>query len=334
MNRINIKKLAEALNISKSTVSRAFRDKDDINKETKEKILALAKELNFQPNHYASNLRDQRSKTIAVIIPELANNYFSQVIHAIEKYARSKNYQILIYVTDDDYKKEVSFIKNLYNGRVEGIIMSVSGEAEDHKYLLENSQIPLVFFDRVYEDIPTPRVITNDYESSFAATEHLIKQGCKHIAYLVINKNLSIGKTRLQGYSEALKKHHIEYNDDLVIDCSNSYKKNSAILKEALTRLKPDGIFSSVERLAFASYYACEKLKISIPEDLKIISFSSLEIAALLNPALSTITQPADEIGSEAARLLFNILEGKSQPENLEVVLQSKLIKRKSTATG
>lgn len=334
MNRINIKKLAEALNISKSTVSRAFRDKDDINKETKEKILALAKELNFQPNHYASNLRDQRSKTIAVIIPELANNYFSQVIHAIEKYARSKNYQILIYVTDDDYNKEVSFIKNLYNGRVEGIIMSVSGEAEDHKYLLENSQIPLVFFDRVYEDIPTPRVITNDYESSFAATEHLIKQGCKRIAYLVINKNLSIGKTRLHGYAEALKKHRIEYNDDLVIDCSNSYKKNSVILKDAFTRLKPDGVFSSVERLAFASYYACEKLKISIPEDLKIISFSSLEIAALLNPALSTITQPADEIGSEAARLLFNILEGKRQPENFEIVLQSKLIKRKSTATG
>ena len=334
MNGINIKKLAEALNISKSTVSRAFRDKDDINKETKEKILALAKELNFQPNHYASNLRDQRSKTIAVIIPELANNYFSQVIHAIEKYARSKSYQILIYVTDDDYKKEVSFIKNLYNGRVEGIIMSVSGEAEDHKYLLENSQIPLVFFDRVYEDIPTPRVITNDYESSFAATEHLIKQGCKRIAYLVINKNLSIGKTRLHGYSEALKKHHIDYNDELVIDCSNSYKKNSVILKDAFTRLKPDGVFSSVERLAFASYYACEKLNISIPEDLKIISFSSLEIAALLNPALSTITQPADEIGSEAARLLFSILEGKSQPKNFEVVLQSKLIKRRSTDRG
>lgn len=335
MDRINIKKLAAALKLSTSTVSRAFRDNSDINKETKERILSMANELNYQPNHYASNLRDQRSKTIAVIVPELANNYFSQAIHGIEKVAREKDYQILIYVTDDDYEKEVSFIRHLQNGRVEGIIMSVSGEANDHNYLNERGKkrLPLVFFDRVYDDIITPRVTTNDYESSFLATEHLIECGCKNIAYLVVNKSLSIGKTRLLGYLDALNKHNIIFRDELVIDCSNDHKKNLDILKKAFGELKPDGIFSSVERLAFASYYACYDMNIRIPEDIKVISFSSLEIAPLLNPALTTITQPALDMGRKAARLLFNVLEHPSDDSYIsaEFVLKSKIIKRKSS---
>ena len=242
MDQINIKKLAAALNLSTSTVSRAFRNNSDINKDTKERILMMAQEMNYQPNHYASNLREQRSKTIAVIVPELANNYFSQAIHGIEKVAREKDYQILIYVTDDDYEKEVAFIKSLQNGRVEGIIMSVSGEANDHNYLLENGKkrLPLVFFDRVYDDIITPRVTTNDYESSFSATEHLIECGCKDIAYLVVNKSLSIGKTRLLGYMDAISKHNIPFRDEFVIDCSNDQNKNKEILKAAFSHSSVD----------------------------------------------------------------------------------------------
>jgi len=213
--------------------------------------------------------------------------------------------------------------------------MSVSGEANDHNYLNKfgTKRLPLIFFDRIYEDIDTPRVITNDYDSSFLATEHLIEQGCKRIAYLVVNKSLSIGKTRMQGYIDALAKHQVPFDEHLIVDCSNSYEENSIIIKEALTGLKPDGVFTSVERLAFATYYACYDLKINIPTDLKVISFSSLEIAPLLNPSLTTITQPATEIGEEAARLLFSILDSnanKNTPN--EVVLTSKIIKRNSTS--
>jgi len=189
-----------------------------------------------------------------------------------------------------------------------------------------------VFFDRVYEDIITPRVITNDYDSSFSATQHLIKQGCKRIAYLVINKNLSIGKFRMQGYIDALLKYNIPYDDRLVVDCTNSYSKNNVILKQMLTELKPDGVFTSVERLAFATYYACYDLNISVPDQLKVIGFSSLEIAPLLNPSLTTITQPATKIGIEAANLLFKMLENpESVDPNEKIVLNSKLIKRRST---
>jgi LacI family transcriptional regulator len=334
MDSINIKKLAKELNLSTSTISRAFRDNSEISEKTRNLILKKATELNYQPNHYASNLREQKSKTIAVIVPELANNYFSQAIKGIEKVARARGYHILIYVTDDDFKKEVNFIQHLHNGRADGIIMSVSGEANDHNYLNKfgSKRLPLVFFDRVYDDINTPRVITNDYDSSFEATEHLIEQGCKRIAYFVINKALSIGKTRMQGYLDALAKHKINFDERLVVDCSNSYEKNSQIIADALNLLKPDGIFASVERLAFATYYVCQNLNINIPNDLKIISFSSLEIAPLLNPSLTTITQPALEIGTQAANLLFKILSKKEEDNiNKELVLESKIIKRNST---
>jgi LacI family transcriptional regulator len=334
MDNINIKILAKELKISTSTISRAFNGSADINKDTKEKILAFAREHNFLPNHYASNLRDKKSRTLAVIIPEIANDFFAQAINGIEEIARKKGFYILLYRTDDIFEKEVSFVNYLNNGKVDGIIMSVSGEANDHNYLrkLEQKNIPVVFFDRVYEDIEAAKVITNDYESSYAATEHLIDTGCKRIAYLVVNKSISIGKVRLQGYVDALQKHGIAFNDELIIDCSNDEKVNYSILKKVLEELKPDGIFSSVERLAFATYYVCNDLNINIPRDLKVISFSSLHIAPLLCPPLSTITQPAFELGSKAASLLFEELESKGLPiQKKQHVLKSRLYIRKSS---
>ncbi len=334
MDNINIKVLAKKLNISTSTISRAFNGSTDINKETKERILAFAREHNFLPNHYASNLRDKKSKTLAVIVPEIANDFFAQAINGIEEVARKKGFYILLYRTDDIFEKEVSFINYLNNGKADGIIMSVSGEANDHNYLrkLEQKNIPIVFFDRVYEDIDVSKVTTNDYESSFDATEHLISTGCKRIAYLVINKSISIGKVRMQGYVDALVKHGVPFDDELVIDCSQDEKINYSIIKQVLEDLKPDGIFSSVERLAFATLYVCNDMNISIPDDLKIVSFSSLQIAPLLNPALSTITQPAYEMGIKAATLLFDALEKKGQfVPRKHIVLKSKLFVRKSS---
>jgi LacI family transcriptional regulator len=334
MDSINIKKLAKELNISTSTVSRAFNGNTDINKDTKERILAYAKLHNYLPNHYASNLRDKKTKTLAVIVPEIANDFFSQAINGIEEVARKKGFYILLYRTDDVFEKEVSFVNYLNNGKADGIIMSVSGEASDHNYLrqLEQKHIPVVFFDRVYEDIDAAKVTTNDYDASFSATEHLIKTGCKKIAYLVVNKSISIGKVRMQGYLDALAKHKVLFDDTLVIDCSNDEKVNYKILKKVLQEVKPDGIFSSVERLAFATYYVCNDLGISIPNDLKVISFSSLRVAPLLAPALSTITQPAYEMGVKAATLLFEALENNGNGvAKKEHVLKSKLYLRKSS---
>jgi len=334
MDKINIKILAKELNLSTSTISRAFNGSTDINKDTRDRILAVAREHSFLPNHYASNLRDKKTKTLAVIVPEIANDFFAQAINGIEEVARKHGFYILLYRTDDVFEKEVSFVNYLNNGKADGIIMSVSGEGNDHKYLdnLRQKNIPVVFFDRVYEDIDAPKVTTNDYDSSFAATEQLLQTGCRKIAYLVVNKSISIGKTRMQGYVDALAKHKVPFIDELVIDCSNDEKVNTKILTKVLKDIKPDGIFSSVERLAFATYHVCNTLGVSIPNDLKLISFSSLGIAPLLSPALSTITQPAFEMGVKAATLFFEALENKDvdMPKKHHV-LKSKLFIRRSS---
>lgn len=332
MRNINIKELALRLDLSKSTVSRAFRGHSDINIETKERILKVAKELNYQPNHHASNLRAQKSKNIAIIVPQIANNFFSQAIDGIETVAREKGYHLLIYLTADNFESEVAYVNDLYDGRADGIIMSVSGEANDHSYMnkLQEQHIPLVFFDRVYDDIHTAKVVTNDYGSSFEATMHLVEAGCKNIAFLVANKQLSIGKMRMQGYLDALKHASLPFNDELIIDCCNDDTKNYNIISDAFKNMKIDGIFASVERLAFAAYYVCHDLRIIIPNQIKVISFSSLEIAPLLNPALTTITQPAYDMGVQAATLLFRMLEH-DDPVNDHMVLCSSITIRRST---
>src|SRR5699024_5191752 len=162
------------------------------------------------------------------------------------------------------FDKEVEFMSELHNGRVDGIIMSVTGESKDHSYMhkIRKKSIPLVFFDRVYDDVVASKVLTNDYESSFTATKHLVEKGCQKVVYLVVNKNLSIGKMRMQGYCDALESSGIKFSEDLVIDCSNDMSSNMELLGQVFQTVKPDGVFASVERLALASYYVCHDLGI------------------------------------------------------------------------
>jgi len=329
---INIKELAQALNLSTSTVSRAFRDKNDINPQTKQFILDKAKELGYYPNIYASNLRGSKSRTLAVIMPELANNFFSLAVKGIEKVAQANGYHTLVYVTDSSYEKEVSIVEDLFNGRVEGIIMSVSGEGTDHHYInkLKDSKIPLVFFDRIYDDIDVPKVVTDDYESSFKATEYFLKKGLEKVAFLVIDKSVSIGNARLQGYLEAHKKCKKPVDKNLIVDCSNDFDESYDAIKKAIAMYQPEALFASVERLATAAYRVCNDLKINIPKDIKIISFSNLSIADLLQPSLSTITQPAEALGREAAKLIFGVLNGLQLPDK-EQILRSEIIHRSSS---
>lgn len=335
MDKINIKKLARELNVSTSTISRAFRGYSDINPQTKERILSAASRLNYQPNIYASNLREMKSKNIAVIIPEIANNFFSQVIDGLERITREKGYNILIFRTENDFEKQVAFINQLNNGSVDGVLMSACGETGDQEYLqrLLRKNIPVVFFDRVYDDIEAPKVTTNDYESSFKGTRHLIERGCKRIAHLVIDKNFSLSSVRMAGYRDALQQSGLPFEKKLVLDCGLNDKKNYALIKKAFQTLQPEGIFASVERLAFTTYHVCQDMQINIPRQVKVLSFSSLEIAPLLNPGLTTITQPAYEMGTKAALLLFKALEQPAgMPLTDHLVLNSSLIKRDSTA--
>ena len=334
MESVNIKKLAQILNLSISTVSKALRDSHDIGKTTKEKVLKLAEELNYQPNPHASSLRKHKSKTIAVIIPEIDNNYFALAINGIESVAREKGYHVLIYLTHEDFANEIAFTRHLNSGRVDGVLISVAHNDKDflHLHDLKKKGLPIIFFDRVCEDFDTAKIITDDFESGYLATKHLIEQGCKRIAHLGISRNLSIGNKRLKGYIQALKDRNIPVAESLMIECTNEHDEDIVIIRELFKNQKPDGIFASVEKYAISTYEVCRELNLNIPHDVKVIGFSNLQTAAFLNPSLSTITQPAYEMGKEAATMLFKALDKKLfQLKDEDIVLQSTLIPRDST---
>ncbi len=332
---MNLRDLAKELNLSISSVSRALRDSKEISTATKQKVMAKAKELNYHANPFASNLRRQKSKTIAVVIPEIANNFFSLAINGAESYAQKKGFHVLIYQTHDDVQQEISIAKHLQNGRVDGVLISLSSQTNDttHFQDLKNKGVPLVFFDRVAENIDVPKITTNDYESGYNAAQHLIENGCRKIAFLSISNNLSIANNRLKGYVDALKKHGLKKEKSFIINCDTDKEKNKTLIKNLLQSAdRPDAIFACVEELAVSTYIICEELKLNIPRDVKIISFSNLQTAAILNPSLTTITQPAYEIGREAAAVLFKILDNKEAIlPSKEIVLNSTLIVRKST---
>jgi LacI family transcriptional regulator len=332
---MNIKHLAKALDLSISTVSKALRDSHEISSPTKNRVLAKAREMNYEVNPFASSLRKQKSKTIAVVIPEVVNDFFGPVINGIESVAQEKGYHVLIYLTHEDMEKEVSIISLLQNGRVDGIMMSLSEQTSNTTHLeeLREKDIPMVFFDRIAEHMLVPKVTTDDYNSSIRATEHLIRNGCRRIAFLSISQNLSISNKRMNGYVETLKKFKLPHEDSLIISCVGDEAQNKQMIRNLLQQKdRPDGIFASVEKLAIATYEICEELKLNIPKDVKVLTFSNSYTAALLNPSLTTITQPAFEIGRESASILFKLVEKRGHNFLLEkTVLNSTLIERNST---
>lgn len=334
---MNLKQLAKELGLSFSTVSKALRDSHEISSSTKERVLAKAKELNYQVNPLASSFRKQKTKTIAVVIPEVVNDFFGPVINGIESIAVEKGYHVLIYLTHEDIKREIAITQVLQHGRVDGIMISLSAQTTDtaHLAVLKEKKIPLVFFDRIAEHIDAPKVITNDFSCGAEATEHLIENGCKRIAFLSISQSLSISNRRMNGYVEALKNNNIALDDSLIIYCDGNSPNDNVLIRELLSRkARPDGIFASIEHLALAAYDICDELNLKIPKDVKIICFSNLKTAGLLNPSMTTITQPAFEMGREGASILFKLIEKKGNHFHLEkTVINSKLIKRNSTST-
>lgn len=334
MDNINLKKLAKELNLSASTVSRALRGSHEISQETKDRVKALAEKLGFRPNPYASSLRQSKSKTIAVIVPEIENNFFSQAMNGVEEVAQKKEYHVLIYLTHEDFHKEKEILKVLRNGRVDGVMISVSNTTKnfDHLSALAESGLPLVCFDRVAESIDVPLVITDDEEAGYKATMHLLEQGCKRIAFLSMANNLSISSGRKNGYLKALQKKGLT-SEACVVECGPDEEKNRQQIRQLLKLKKaPDAIFAAVEKLAINTYEICHEFGINIPEKLKVISFSNLSAAALFDPALSAIVQPARDIGKEAAAVLFKLIDKKPLLESeKKITLPSRLVKRKST---
>lgn len=338
MDNITIKMLAKELNLSTAAISKALRDSHEISSETKQRVQQLAAKLNYIPNAYAGSLRCKKSNTIAVVLPEVADSFFSLAINGIEAVAEEKGYHVLIYLTHENFLREQAILKNFQSGRVDGVLMSLTAETDSYQHIcdLYSKEIPLVFFDRICEDVNTAKITTNDFESSYLATQHLIDCGCKKIAILSISNHLSISNKRLAGYEQALKDNFADHPPVNIVCRGNDTATNTRFLKRTMREEdRPDGIVATVEKLTTDVYLTCKELQLSIPQDVKVVSFSNLSSAGILNPSLSTITQPAFEMGKAAAITLFNSLEKKScnlQDKNL--VIPSALIIRGSTVLG
>jgi LacI family transcriptional regulator len=335
VTNVTIKMLANQLGLSISTVSKAISDSHEISAATKQRVNDLVEKLNYKPNPYASSLRTKNSKTIGVVLPEVADSFFAQAINGIESVAEEKGYHVLIYLSHESFEREEQILKDFESGRVDGVLISVAKETVQHKHIdsLVEKKIPLVFFDRVIDEVATTKIITDDHQAAYTATDHLIKQGFQQILFLSFSQTLSISGKRLEGYKKTLLDNKLKFADNNVLKFSGDAKKdNRRLLKKLMSMKKGIGVLASVEKLALPVYQACEELKLRIPEDVGLISFSNLDSAAFLHPPLTTITQPAFEMGKAAAALLVKALERKNfELTDEEIVIPSILIIRKST---
>ena len=334
-HQVTIKDLARHLNISVATVSRAMRDMPEIKAETRDAVLKLAKEWDYQPNILATNLVKSRTKTIGVIVPDLAYHFFASVIKGIEEEAIARGYSLLLTQTSELYERELINVQNLSRGQVEGFIVSISQETTDFEHLkrLQRKGIPLVFFDRDADEIDVPKVMVDNVGAAYEATKHLIENGSKRIAFLAGPSNVTVSNLRQSGYEKALKDSGMQLDKTLVVH--GNYNLQQAIdLTNELFEIEtpPDGIVVVSDRLAVGAIAALRKKNIRIPEDVAIVSFNDDPICTIVTPTLTSVAQPTLEMGKMAMSLLLNKIEKPDSIDKPEVkVFKTELKIRESS---
>ena len=343
IRRITLKEIANELNVSISTVSKSLKDSHEIGVETREKIKAFAKAHNYRPNNIALSLKNRKTKTIGVIIPEIVHHFFSIVINSIEKFSTENGYNVIIAVSNESFEKEVLNMETLANGHIDGIIMSIAKETlkkQDFHHIRETIDlgIPVVLFDRVISDLKCDKVIVNDKQAAKEATQTLIDDNRKNILLLTSEDYVSVGNLRTEGYLEALKDNDIIPDSDLIIKVKD--KKGSQIemnyledeLEKVLKSKKVDAILGVNEIYAGSALKVLKKNKIIVPDEISIISFTDGVISRYSSPSLSTISQHGEIMGERSAKLLINKLTGKTDPLEFKTeIIKCSLIKRESS---
>jgi LacI family transcriptional regulator len=335
---VTIKDIAKALGFSTSTVSRALRDSYEISTETKKIVLEYAEKINYHPNPIALSLKERRSCSIGVIVCEIANPFFSQIINGIESIAYSKGYNIIISQSHESYERELIDLKYLASRSIDGLLISVSTETADFSHLKELHErgLPIVFFDRIVDDITTHKVVVDNLKGASDAINHLLSKGYKRIAHIANSRCLSITKSRIEGYESALLGHKIMIDDDLIQYCDHGgldYSEVEQVLEKLFSlKKKPDAIFASGDKITVACLRYFKNNNIKVPEDIALIGFSNSELTELLDPPLTIIKQPAFEMGEIATSLLLNLIESKRPVKDFETrILETELLVRNST---
>jgi len=334
---VTIKDIAHALNLSVSTVSRALRDSYEISEGTKKIVTDYAKSVNFRPNPSALNLKERRTHTIGIVVPEIANHFFSQAINGIESVAQQYGYNVIIAQTFEHYEKEVEIIYNLAQS-VDGMLISLSAETKnmEHLHSIHEKGMPIVFFDRVNESLKVHKVISNNYKSAFDATTYLLDNGYKRIALIGHDANLSITHERERGYTDALKARGITPLEKYMKCCMHGglifEEVEDAINQLLKIKPRPDSIFCGTDKITTNSLRILQQKHIRIPEDIALIGFSNFELTDLLTPTLSVIKQDAHTMGVKATELLIKQIESKRPILDFEeIILDAILYIRSST---
>ncbi|MEY8850100.1 LacI family DNA-binding transcriptional regulator [Psychroserpens sp. XS_ASV72] len=346
--KVTLKQIAKELDVSISTVSKALRNSIEISEDTRQKVQAFAKLYNYRPNNIALSLKNRKTKTIGIIIPEIVHHFFSKVITGIELVANNRGYNVIVGLSNESFDKEVINMQMLANGSIDGFILSISKETlqqQDYHHFQEtiNQGMPIVMFDRVVQDIPCDKVIVDDMKGAQKAVEKLIDNGCKHIGLITTMDYVSVGRLRTQGYLLALEDHKMNPEATLILKVEDKLMSDEhldALEKEILNLFKSnkkiDGIFAVNELYAVTAMKVARKLGISIPEDLQIVSFSDGVLSKHSSPSLTTVSQHGQEIGEKAAHLLIDRLEMDEDDVNEEehyetVIIETELIEREST---
>ncbi|RYF88359.1 MAG: LacI family transcriptional regulator [Chitinophagaceae bacterium] len=337
ISRVTILDIARELNITAATVSRALNNHSAIRDSTKKLVHQMAEKLQYQPNKIASSLRLGRSNIIGVIIPSAEISFFGSVVHGIEKIANQHNYNLLIYQSNELYEFEKKGVQTFLQSRVDGVIASITKETLnlDHYAAIRRQGVPLVLFDRTSDDLEVSSVVVDDYAGAFAATRHLIEQGCTRIAHIGGQQHVGIFHQRLNGYTDALNAHNIAVDEDLIVYGKVSVDSGRSCMQYLLTEgITPDGVFAVEDFTALGAMQSIRESGLRIPEDIAIIGFANEAFGEYLTPSLSTVNQQTARMGEVAAELFFE-LPIHPYSENFipkKLVLQPQLVVRQSTA--
>lgn len=334
--KATLKQIAKELGFSVSTVSKALNNSSEISELTKIKIQEFAKLKNYKPNVVALNLKNRQTKTIGVILPNILNSFFAKVFTGIEKVAEEKGYHIITCISNESLEKEIHALELLSNGTVDGFILSISEESQKEQYFEHfidciNDDVPIVMFDRVTDKVNCDKVIVDDLDSAFHATQHLINLGCTKIALLSTIDNLSVGQLRAKGYYKALEENKYTVDENLII-LTDSPAEFDAKLEALFSTQKIDAIFALDEHASVAGLKLGLLNGYKIPENLAIIGFADGVWSRRLTPSLSTVSQHGPEIGEAAALLLIQRLENKdTESSHKTTVIKTELRQRGST---
>lgn len=333
-NPITIKDIARILGISASTVSRALKDHPDISVETKKAVNELAAQLKYQPNAIALSLKQSRSNTIGVIIPEIVHHFFSSVISGIEDIAYKAGYTVMICQSNEKYDREVANANMLQAHRVDGVLVSVAKETTnfDHLRMMKEKGIPLVFFDRIVPGLEADQVVIDDEEAAYKATKHLIDNGRKRIVHFSGPGHLQISTNRKTGYLRAIREAGLAEDPALVIEADNFEKAVVAVRHMVDKGNLPDGIFATNDLTAVGAMQGLQKQGVKIPEQIAIVGFSDGRLSGITNPSLTSVDQHGYEMGSLATEILLQrILSPEENYTSVTRVLQGNLVVRESS---